>query len=638
MADLGSTFKELIDEINSKGSGTIDSINGLKGGMLLSPLIVSGGDGANASKIALKNTDKGQITDGSTGTLFGFMSSNVLTVGHNNYETNIRGNSNSSIGGKKFSDLAVKSDISEVKAAVAGKAKSYVISYNDLFTNGRTGAKWYDKDGNDITGNLANYDNSKCVNTMFKNTSLNPLDSSITGYYLIVRTFPDGAYTASGYNYTVYSIDTGGGLNVGDNVYVIENSVPDRWYAGNHTFYALEGKPLANYATLSGSNTFTGSNTFKEKISVTNSQFAPTAYGYDGITLSDGKKILLPAKAGTLALDGDIPTKVEETLTGYLTDDTVNQVIYWDADNGEFTSRDVAELETNVVGNPASGEAVGALTRIQIGDKVYSVIAVTDYCVKLTGDQSVSGVKTFNAPTNISGSETTTTKFKTSNGGSIRIGKEGANSGTMLRFDQVDGTCRLRFRGSATAGAMVWEQPEKNAALYFDMGNSAGSGVNRVTLRNVAGTLALTKELPAAVSANPTLSGSETELTGLQIGSTKYKMPSGGSSGGVTVYLHALSLRCTMSGDNDNWYDMVVGVYSTQSAKITTSNISNYKFNNLMFSCAKVGKTSLLTTDMFVGYIGMLMMGTSVIGYNVTAAKSFMLSVSSVSNDNVYAI
>ena len=138
--------------------------------------------------------------------------------------------------------------------------------------------------------------------------------------------------------------------------------------------------------------------------------------------------------------------------------------------------------------------------------------------------QTITGIKTFNAPTDVSGKETITTKFKTSNGGALIIGKEGQNSGTMLRFDQVDGTCRLRFRASATAGAMVWEQPEKNASLYFDMGNSAGSGKHRVTLRNVAGTLALTKEIPAAVSANPTLSGSETELTGLQIGSTKYKI------------------------------------------------------------------------------------------------------------------
>ena len=149
--------------------------------------------------------------------------------------------------------------------------------------------------------------------------------------------------------------------------------------------------------------------------------------------------------------------------------------------------------------------------------------SLTNYVTTDTS-QVITGIKTFNAPTNVSGKETITTKFKTSNGGALIIGKEGANSGTMLRFDQVDGTCRLRFRSSATAGAVVWSQPEKNAVLYFDMGNSKGTGVHRVTLRNVAGTLALTKEIPAAVSANPTLSGSETELTGLQIGSTKYKI------------------------------------------------------------------------------------------------------------------
>ena len=187
-------------------------------------------------------------------------------------------------------------------------------------------------------------------------------------------------------------------------------------------------------------------------------------------------------------------------------------------------------------------------------DEINSKGSGGDY-VKLTTDQTISGTKTFNAPTNVSGKETITTKFKTSNGGSITIGKEGQNSGTMLRFDQVDGTCRLRFRSSATAGAVVWSQPEKNAVLYFDMGNSAGSGVNRVTLRNVAGTLALTKELPAAVSANPTLSGSETELTGLQIGSTKYKIPSGGGGGGGGCTLDDLEAEYKESienGDIDN--------------------------------------------------------------------------------------
>ncbi|MGM9968911.1 MAG: hypothetical protein ACI35S_00775, partial [Anaeroplasma sp.] len=98
--------------------------------------------------------------------------------------------------------------------------------------------------------------------------------------------------------------------------------------------------------------------------------------------------------------------------------------------------------------------------------------------VKLTEDQTVSGVKTFNAPTNSSGTEQATMKIKTANGGSITFGKEGNNSGSMIRLDQVDGTCRLRFRSSATAGAMVWEQPESGSAVYMD--------VNTVNFRNTS--------------------------------------------------------------------------------------------------------------------------------------------------------
>lgn len=90
--------------------------------------------------------------------------------------------------------------------------------------------------------------------------------------------------------------------------------------------------------------------------------------------------------------------------------------------------------------------------------------------VHKTGDEDINGVKTFVAPSNISGSDQITSKFKTSNGGSVSIGKEGSNGGTMLRFDQADGTARLRFRASAAAGAMIWEQPEQGAKLYIDLG------------------------------------------------------------------------------------------------------------------------------------------------------------------------
>lgn len=414
--DLGSTFKELIDEINSKGSGAaIDSIDGLKGGMLSSPLIVSGGNGVNASKIALNSAGKGQITDNSTETLFGFMSADVLTVGSNNYTTNIRGNANSAIGGKKFSDLAVKGDIPDISDFVK-------LSGDNTFT------------GTNIFSNLLSVGGSTGGTAIGMGALIN-----VVG--------PEEMYTLN--------LPKQNGTLAIDGDYV----------------------KLTTDQTISGIKTFTSGSIVVSKTDFSNKTMK-VSYGCNGIAYTPYGTtsihiISFPAKDGTFALTSDIPS-----LTNYVTTDT---------------------------------------------------------------SQVISGIKTFNAPTDVSGKETITTKFKTSNGGSITIGKEGQNSGTMLRFDQVDGTCRLRFRSSAAAGAVVWSQPEKNAVLYFDMGNSAGSGVNRVTLRNEAGTLALTKELPAAVSANPTLSGSETELTGLQIGSTKYKIPSGGGGGGSHIYMHEIT-------------------------------------------------------------------------------------------------
>lgn len=42
------------------------------------------------------------------------------------------------------------------------------------------------------------------------------------------------------------------------------------------------------------------------------------------------------------------------------------------------------------------------------------------------------------------------------------------------------------------------------------------------------------------VVANPIIAGTESELTGLQVGDTKYKMPAGG---GGKLYLHSISLK-----------------------------------------------------------------------------------------------
>lgn len=116
-----------------------------------------------------------------------------------------------------------------------------------------------------------------------------------------------------------------------------------------------------------------------------------------------------------------------------------------------------------------------------------------------------------NAPTNVSGTETTTAKFKTSNGGAIILGKEGSNSGTMIRLDQVDGTARLRFRASSTAGAMVWEQPEQGAQLYIDLGKE-GSDKHRVSFPSSAGTLALTSQIPSVGNGTLTIQRNGTSV------------------------------------------------------------------------------------------------------------------------------
>lgn len=127
--------------------------------------------------------------------------------------------------------------------------------------------------------------------------------------------------------------------------------------------------------------------------------------------------------------------------------------------------------------------------------------------VHKTGDEDINGAKTFNAPLNTSGIDQITSKFKTSNGGAVSIGKEGANNGTMLQLDQVDGTARLRFRASAAAGAMIWEQPEQGAKLYVDLGEK-GVDYHRITFPTSGyGTLALQSSVDDKVPKSRKING-----------------------------------------------------------------------------------------------------------------------------------
>lgn len=102
----------------------VTSINGLSGGTLTSPLTLTGGDSATASKIILSSN--GQITDSGTATMLGFSGGNYI-VGSGSYSTTFRGKQTRPTWNGK--DLALKSDVPTLPTLATVATTG---SYNDL--------------------------------------------------------------------------------------------------------------------------------------------------------------------------------------------------------------------------------------------------------------------------------------------------------------------------------------------------------------------------------------------------------------------------------------------------------------------------------------------------------------------------
>ena len=191
--------------------------------------------------------------------------------------------------------------------------------------------------------------------------------------------------------------------------------------------------------------------------------------------------------------------------------------------------------------------------------------------------QTITGRKTFNSPANVNGKEVATAIFKTSNGGRLIIGKEGPNSGTMLRFEQTAGTTRLQFRASATPGAMVWTQPEKGAKLYFDLTNSAGVST-RTTLDARSGTIARTSDIgngKITIQKNGTDVGSFTtnQSSGKTINLTLAKIDVGLGNVDNTADKDKSVKYASSAGDASNAFKLVSEDKQTEYDWITIHNI-----------------------------------------------------------------
>lgn len=178
---------------------------------------------------------------------------------------------------------------SNIREVAEGKCKTFVLS-NDILRieNGRImydsvetmsaqpdlfyvyeNGEWVDRHGELYNGD---YDNLNIVNTMFKEDQEDLWVGETNGYIIM------GDLNSTVYLYNIRGTKTDSGIShypfeAGDIFLVIETDVPDRWYDYNfERYYKLETSKidLTNYPTLSGNNTFTGTNTFATGITLTN--------------------------------------------------------------------------------------------------------------------------------------------------------------------------------------------------------------------------------------------------------------------------------------------------------------------------------------------------------------------------------
>ena len=146
----------------------------------------------------------------------------------------------SSTSSNPVENRVINNALQDVEDIARGKTKTYILSYNDTFTNGQIDATWHDIRGNAIIPATGSYIDKNCINLFFNSQNQSVSLSSIGSKWIIFRQY--SVEVLSKIDYIVVGwLEFASYFNRGDNIYVIENDVPDRWYAGGVQFHALEG-------------------------------------------------------------------------------------------------------------------------------------------------------------------------------------------------------------------------------------------------------------------------------------------------------------------------------------------------------------------------------------------------------------
>lgn len=295
----------------------ITSIDGLGGGTLTSPMTLTGGDSATASKMILSTN--GQITDSSTSTMLGFSGGNYI-VGSSNYPTTLRGKQTRPTWNGQ--DLALKSDVptiptdyvkyttqtltdaqkSTARSNIGAGTSNFSGNYNDLSNKPtiptvNNGTLTIQKNGTDVQTFTANQSTNATANITVPETFDDLVRIKKQGYagnnnavqYFKLATFPE--YNSSG-NYASLII-TGrmGGWEAGNmsfvNMIVYNRGAEGGGYVSvdNGNFSSLCDivmyRETNNYSTVyikvSGYYTFDiNINTFQSTYAYTGSNVTPT--------------------------------------------------------------------------------------------------------------------------------------------------------------------------------------------------------------------------------------------------------------------------------------------------------------------------------------------------------------------------
>lgn len=391
-----------------------------------------------------------------------------------------------------------------LREVAEGKCKTFVLSYADTIASVKatqgsynfyvldylTG-EWQDQKAELLNGD---FDDVDICNSIFN--SQNSLVINDFGLYIF--RFPDG-YGMAG-NITFPDL-----AKIGDIVLVIETDVPDRWIAGDNTFYKLETAKvdLSNYPTKAGNETITGVWTFTNELDLTNNSKTHKLVVSGNTTLD-------------LFLQGSDYYRFATTLFRPIVTNTI------DLGSASYTWKDLYLSGNIYLGSTSSIRYTSSVLQFYVANTLVCDVYSTDTFMRTNLSPANSGFKDLGTSGNIwrnlylSGTfNNGTDGFSIDNAMGL-FNKSASDSGTEIKWSRF-----LTFSKSA------------NATFTFEAAKTSCLAEYKATITN-SGSSDILITLPSGV----TIVSNDDNIT---VSNNTFMLPSG-----ITVELNCINQCCAI--------------------------------------------------------------------------------------------